>query len=284
MLDTVTSMLPEKRSIITSTFILIMLAGAVVAGVILVQREQDIRNKAASGSACDQSPDCYKKDDPGDSGSYSDSQGRNVDYFEITHQGRVRFDSSGTDENGCYEVNISGSSVSWNRLQNTNVCKDISNIQVWFTNQTPEPSAEVSPSPSIEPSSEPSVPPSATASPTSSPTTSPTSSPSSDPSVPPEPITASCLDVKVFDTQWNRILSSNFDTLEAGDVIRFSVGGSATDGTFSKARFIVNGASIGETSLIRPGTDEFYIEYAIPANIDQLSVKGEVLHSVLGWL
>lgn len=119
------------KSILTSVVILLVLTAAVVAGVILVQREQDIRNKAASGSACEHSEDCEELDSPGDSGNFSSS--RNIEYIEITHQGNVRFTGTSVDENGCYSVEISGSSMSWNRLIESNVCKDIVNIQIWFT-------------------------------------------------------------------------------------------------------------------------------------------------------
>lgn len=280
MLDQGADSNPLKKQswggIIATVFVLLVLTGSIVAGVILVQREQDIRNKAASGSACQHSADCELLETEEDSGSFSSS--RDIDYLEITHQSYIRFTGTGVDENGCYEVTISGSSMTWNRLLESNVCKDISNIQVWFKTSTPEPSPSPSPTATASPTTSP------TASATASPSPSPSPSPTSTPSTPPEPITASCNNVKVFDTGWNRITSDKFDELKAGDVIRLSVGGSATEGSFSRARFTVNDSLLPETADVRPGTDEYYIEYTIPSGLNQLIIKGEVRHDLLGWI
>lgn len=401
----------DWRPILGSIFMLVVLTCAVVAGVVLVQREQDIRNRASSGSGCQQSPDCVLLDgsdiDGKNSGDYNAT--RNIAYLDITNKPgeEVRFEK-GDNDNGCYRGSIQGSSANWERYREGNDCKEISNVQIWLETQ-------VEPSPSEDPTEAPSE----ASSPTS--TSTPTESPTDQASVPPifygcpltatgdqilvdfdtarlrtfsestgvkgpfnvsipagtykvtlassdshdssdetqpreqyfveflaetalvassnsigdlpddqtnltqvvnsnlslsagvnnlfvrhsaigssnpnsinaecmllEPqevvITAQCFEAKVFDTDWNRILPEDYDTLLPGDVIRFSVGGSTTDGNFTKARFVVNGETQPETTLFRPGTDEYYAEYIIPEDIDQLTVKGELFHSILGWI
>ncbi|MGB6838774.1 MAG: hypothetical protein WBD86_02415 [Microgenomates group bacterium] len=94
-------------------------------------------------------------------------------------------------------------------------------------------------------------------------------------------ITASCLDIKAFDTEWNRI--TNLSTLKAGDVVRFTVSGSASSGSFDKARFIINSATRPEVTVKRPGTEEFYDEYTIPEDVTSFTINAQVHHSTLGW-
>lgn len=375
------------KGIAISAIVMLIFLGAVVAGVVLVQQEQDIRNKAASGSACDQSPDCDLLDNPGNAGSYI--AGRTIAYVEITDQDYHRYYPGDSDD--CRSVNISGNSLSWERIGDGPDCKDVSNVQVWLTNESPSPSP--SPNPSASPSS----------SPTSSPQlgcplnatsgqilvnfntarirsdmseTSAKAGPfnvalpagtykvtlaSSD--IHPESesqiqeqykvnvladtqilsstnaisdlpdqdnfktqlvnenlvipnnankvevlhnaypsssansvnaecalfervtvsINAQCSEVKVFDTQWAQIIPADFDTLNEGDVVRFTVSGSTSEGVITKARFIINGNLSTEVTQKRPGTNEFYYEYTIPEDSTQLSVKGEVHHSTLGW-
>jgi hypothetical protein len=49
------------------------------------------------------------------------------------------------------------------------------------------------------------------------------------------------------------------------------------------ARFTINGGAPQITRNKKPGTDEFYIEYAIPAGVTRFSVKAELHHIELGW-
>lgn len=117
--------------------------------------------------------------------------------------------------------------------------------------------------------------PSATPTPPFTPLPTPTSPPG---------ISAQCLEVKTYDTQWNLLTKEDLENLKPQDTVRFAVSGQASSGTFDKARFTVNGQGIGETSTQKPGSDEFYIEYTIPDGIADFEVKGEVHHSSLGWM
>ena len=76
---------------------------------------------------------------------------------------------------------------------------------------------------------------------------------------------------------------SQLAQLDPGDTVIFAVSGTASSGTFTKARFAVNNTSIGEVTA-KNANGEFYVEYEIPASISTFSVKGEVFHSNLDWL
>lgn len=97
------------------------------------------------------------------------------------------------------------------------------------------------------------------------------------------PVVAQCLDIKIFDTQWNRLTTDDLAELDSGDTIRFSVSKSTNLGTIDKARFSVNGTTRPETDTVRPGTDEFYDEYTIPDGVNEFSISAELNHSQLGW-
>jgi Cys-rich repeat protein len=61
------------------------------------------------------------------------------------------------------------------------------------------------------------------------------------PTPPSGSLTAQCLDIQVYDTSWNQLTGTQLSNLKAGDKIRLVVGGSASSGTLDKARFTVNG-------------------------------------------
>jgi hypothetical protein len=82
-------------------------------------------------------------------------------------------------------------------------------------------------------------------------------------------------------TEWNSI--TTLSSLVAGDVVRFTVSGSSSSGSFSKARFTINGTLRPEVSMKRPSTDEFYDEYTIPEGVTTFTINAEIYHSSLGW-
>lgn len=101
---------------------------------------------------------------------------------------------------------------------------------------------------------------------------------------PPVTISASCNNVVAYDKNWQQLNMQQLSQLKAGDVVRFSVGGTTTSGNFDKARFTINGVQKPETTNLRPNTSEFYYEYTIPSNTTNFEVKAEIHHSQLGWL
>jgi hypothetical protein len=245
---------PKKyggNKVIATIFGLLVLIGGVTAGVILVQRQHQIEERAASGRECQQAADCILLDEPGNSGEFS-APGEIVK-ADITAKDVFTF-LPGLTEDGCYRVNIEGRNITWQRYGSGPNCKDVSNVQVWFG----QPAATPTQIPEITPTPPPGV----------------TESPK---------ITAECGEVKAYDLNWNPLSQSELGNLDPNAKIRFAVSGTASSGSFDKARFSVNNVSLGETNLKKPGSEEFYIEYTIPANTTSFTVEAEIHHSDLGW-
>lgn len=95
--------------------------------------------------------------------------------------------------------------------------------------------------------------------------------------------TAECSAVIAYDENWQTLSQTALSQLQEGDVVRFAVSGTASSGSFTMARFSVNGAAAVETSTLRPGSQEFYYEYTIPAGVNSFNVTAEINHSELGW-
>src|SRR3989344_1336274 len=142
--------------------VLVLLVGSGV-GVYLVQRQQDIRNLASSGKECTQAPDCDHLDSPGNQGSHT-APGPIV-RVNITDQDIHTYLPEGNTNDGCRSVTIIGNNVTWERFGSGRDCKDVSNVQVWWTQST------ATPTPTLPPTDTPTTPPgSATSAPTKSPT------------------------------------------------------------------------------------------------------------------
>jgi hypothetical protein len=248
----------QGKKIIATIFGVLLLIVGITAGVILVQKQQDIRERAASGSECDHAPDCILLENPGNSGSFTAP--RTISHLFITAKEYHRFDPPGTN-NGCYNVSISGNYTEWNRVGSGRDCKDISNIQIWL-------GTDVSPTP--------------TPTPTIPPENTPTPTPSITPTVPPH-ISAACTNILAYDNQWNLLSRLALEQLKPGEVVKFTVAGTATQGVFNKARFKINNGSYGETNQKKPGTEEFYIDYTIPEGVTSFSINAQLHHAELGW-
>jgi hypothetical protein len=135
---------PEKyggKKVIATIFGVLLLVTAIGAGVYLVQQSVEYRNRAASGAACDQHPDCVLLDEPGNGGSYTAP--RNISHLFITAKEYHRFDAQTTD-NGCYRTTINGQMLEWQRYGSGPSCKDVSNIQIWLGEPAPTPPPQVS--------------------------------------------------------------------------------------------------------------------------------------------
>lgn len=308
---------PQKyggKKIIATIFGILVLLGGLTAGIILVQNQQNLNEQAASGSDCDQSPDCELVDDAPNNGSHIvDGQ---ITYVDITDKEYHRY-FPGDNDDGCRRVNISGNTVTWEKYGDGPNCKDISNVQIKFQGSmefikichfTSDPSEH--PWQAIEISKqawdlghddahdfkktqydflyantdptciwpepgnfgitcadiwcENNAPPNITPGPV-------------------DQITAECSEVKAYNASWKPLTTEELNDLPSGSKIRFTVYGESSSGTLDKARFSVNSVSIGETTLKRPGTDEFYIEYTLPENLTNFTVNAQIYHSELGW-
>lgn len=117
-------------------------------------------------------------------------------------------------------------------------------------------------------------------------TPTPTGGGGSTPTLTPPPgggVTAQCLNIRAFDTNWNELSTSQLNTLKIGDKVRFSVGGNASAGSFDKAKFKINGTERPEVTGKRPGTAEFFDEYTIPSGLTTFAIGAQIHHVTLGW-
>jgi len=259
---------PKKyggKKILATIFGVVLLIVGVGAGVLLVQRQQEIAERAASGKECEQSPNCILLDEPGNSGSFTAP--RIITNIFITAKDFHEYFPGDADD-GCYKVSIHGRNLSWERIGSGPDCKDISNVQVWLGE---EPTS----TPTLTPTEPPSTP---TDGPTSTPTGTTTITPTE------TPLTAECSEVKAYNTSWVQLTQEQLNSLEAGDVVRFTVSGTTTGGTFDKARFTINGTQRDPVTTKKPGTEEYYDQYEIPDDTYNFSVDAQIHHSSLGWL
>jgi hypothetical protein len=89
---------------------------------------------------------------------------------------------------------------------------------------------------------------------------------------------ASCLEIQVFDTEWDPIV--DLSSLIAGDVVRFTVSGETNSGSFDKARFRINSPTWRTVVVAKkPGTDNFYDEYTIPEGVTSFTINVQLHHT-----
>jgi len=91
-----------------------------------------------------------------------------------------------------------------------------------------------------------------------------------------------CLNVQAYDTNWNLLTSAQLSALTAGSVVRFTVSGTPAD-QIDKAIFTINGVLGPEVTTPKPGTNEYYYEYTIPAGVSSFTVTAQIHHLTLGW-
>jgi hypothetical protein len=118
----------------------------------------------------------------------------------------------------------------------------------------------------------------------SSPSPSPSVSPSPSPSpTPPGVVSAQCLEIKIYDSEWTQIMAADLVNLKSGDVIRVAAAGSPAD-QFDQAQFTINGTQRAAVTQKKTGTDEYYDEYTLESNVTTFSISVKLHHLVLGWI
>lgn len=95
--------------------------------------------------------------------------------------------------------------------------------------------------------------------------------------------TASSSNVKAYTKNWTPLRDEELSQLKPGTVVRFTVSGTATSGSFDKAKFIINGEERPEVTQKKPDSEEFYEEYTIPSGVKTFTISAQVYHSYLGW-
>ena len=92
-------------------------------------------------------------------------------------------------------------------------------------------------------------------------------------------IAIKCHGVKAYSEDWTELSATDLSALKAGDKVRFSVSGSSSSGNFDKAQFTINGTARAEVQSKKPGSEEFYDEFTIPAGVQSFNVTAKVHHA-----
>jgi hypothetical protein len=88
--------------------------------------------------------------------------------------------------------------------------------------------------------------------------------------------------VKAYDVDWNPLDATQLSALTAGDVVKFTISGTPAD-QIDKARFTINGILGSEITTKKTGSEEYYVEYTIPASVYSFTVTAQIHHLTLGW-
>lgn len=97
-------------------------------------------------------------------------------------------------------------------------------------------------------------------------------------------LSATCGTVEAYDQNWNKLTTQQLKDLKPSTVIRFSISGTTTGGSFDSAQFTLNGVQRSITTNKRPGTNDYYDEYTIPNGVTSFSVTAKMHHTSLGWI
>lgn len=99
-----------------------------------------------------------------------------------------------------------------------------------------------------------------------------------------KPSSSYCQTVKVYDSKWGILSTDQLSQLKTGDKVILAVKGQTSSGSFDKARFSINGQISAETAKRKADTGEFYMEYAIPEQVANFQIEGEIHHNSFGWI
>lgn len=111
-------------------------------------------------------------------------------------------------------------------------------------------------------------------------TTAPTTRPT--PTTP--PVTGQCTNLKIYLQDWTQITPAQFSDLAPKVPVYFCVGGTTSGGSFDMARFTINSIQYANTTLKKPGTNDYCMQFIIPFATVNFAVQGELHHVTLGWL
>lgn len=94
---------------------------------------------------------------------------------------------------------------------------------------------------------------------------------------------ASCQGVTAYDSSWAALTSAQLSGLAVGTSVNYCVTGTATSGSFDKAKFTINGTAGGEITTKGQGAaaSAFCAASAIIAGAN--SVTAQIHHATLGW-
>src|SRR3990170_7062613 len=209
---------------------IILLVGGITTGVVLVGKSQEVRI-----GAWDCSKYVFEVSQDGvvtvRNGSTRDEPVQQAKVFingnQTTTLNVPALDAGDAATLGTVSVPGDGN-FSW-EVKGTRDCEDSGSYQA---SPTATPTPVISPSQTPTPTTGPS--PTPTATPPISATPTVTLVPSPSPTIP--ETEAACNDVKTYDADWNLLTSTDLSQLRAADVVRFAVSGTASSGSFDKAR------------------------------------------------
>lgn len=99
------------------------------------------------------------------------------------------------------------------------------------------------------------------------------------------PVGPTCQQVLAYDTNWNQLNATQLSNLRTGDKVRFTISGTRSTGTFTKARFKINQNAAVEVTGKKPGqTEVFFYEYTIPAGVTTFQINAAIYLDPRGWI
>jgi hemolysin activation/secretion protein len=96
-----------------------------------------------------------------------------------------------------------------------------------------------------------------------------------------------CVAIKIYQVNgsisvaanWQLLTAQQLAALQPGNIIYVTTLGTVSNGTIDKARIRVNSntwSAANETTLKKPGSDEYYISYSIPSGATTFSFGAEI--------
>ncbi len=115
--------------VITTIFSLLLLLVGIAAGVLLVQQQQEIRERASGNEKCINSSLCTFLDEPSNTDTYKART--EISHLLITGSAVYRFES-GVSDDSCLRVIISKNIARWSKYGTGDGCEDVVSVQVWL--------------------------------------------------------------------------------------------------------------------------------------------------------
>ena len=117
------------------------------------------------------------------------------------------------------------------------------------------------------------------------PNTTSTNPPGSNPpgTPPPTTPTAQCQNIKAYSSTFTLLTDAQLAALTPNTVVNFCVLGTASAGTFDKAKFTINTVAQAETTTKRPTTNDYCQSYTIPTGVTSFNITAQIHHTTLGW-
>lgn len=262
---------------VSALFGMLLLAGGVGAGIVLVTQPQLLEQRAQevtyttcgtpgtqgtcqSNYLCSSTGNCEPKTGVGNCAN-------NTGNCYVTTSIGIE-ETAGAD--GIRSVCDPGGH--WTTCEVGYMCSNYDCVPSTTTTKTPGPSSPPSNAPVVTP----------TPSPTPLPTPSPSPTPTASPTPSPTPM-AACLGTTMYTPAWTSISANEFYNLPAGGQVYFCTQGTTNSGTFDMARFTINNVLRPDVTFVGPGGVGFCDLYTIPSNTYTFTVQGEIHHTTLGW-